>query len=464
MAKTTVMVRVLYQDVVCKALEALPDDRERLLRLSSERIVSWPPPWDVVKECALFQDASADFMEALRGVATFRIFMPGDLVTEVGSSDTSMFIMVEGVAFAYVIDREDADASVHDAKAFQQKEDVVDSQMVKIGQITVGQSFGEMTMMGVSQIRTATIKADTICYCWQITQEIINSLIARFPEDRARFTELVLRHLERTVPPRIINMKLFANFTRQFRTLISLYCDRSVFYPGLPIVSEGTKDDSFYIINVGVAAMTYRGVHLQYLRAGSHFGAAVMLGINKKHGVSVVARHVCHVVVIALFTWMEALDKYPNPEPLSSFRAVEKARAKTLAAMVANIPRARWFNNLKLRRSDICKDAMRQWMQNEAAGHDMLCHYLAGWHNTVLEKVNKRRLARLRKKSYNDKLGTYLDKRRNRRRPGCWWTTCSKIGQRPGVPRTTNSASWTSCGPPRCLMNPGFRPAPRSRT
>merc|ERR1719326_809093 len=111
--------------------------------------------------------------------------------------------------------------------------------MSRVGTLHAGSITGELAMLGVSLIRSATIEAQTICSMWEITQEKALAILERYPDAQMHFAHIIVEHLERTVPARILSTPLFRGFDRKFRMLLGLYCERRAYFPGHRIVREG---------------------------------------------------------------------------------------------------------------------------------------------------------------------------------------------------------------------------------
>merc|ERR1719421_2235968 len=88
----------------------------------------------------------------------------------------------------------DADMTDGDAARFDR------AKASRVGTLHPGSITGELAMLGVSTVRSATIEAETICSMWEITQEKALVILDRFPDAQKRFSELIVKHLERTVP------------------------------------------------------------------------------------------------------------------------------------------------------------------------------------------------------------------------------------------------------------------------
>merc|ERR1712205_275360 len=98
-----------------------------------------------VKSSHVLGNMSGTFVEELSKVASNRIYMPGDLIIEEGKEGDSMFIMVSGNAAVYATNHEDqAPAGTKQATT-------------RIGYLQAGSISGELAMLGVSTLRSATV-------------------------------------------------------------------------------------------------------------------------------------------------------------------------------------------------------------------------------------------------------------------------------------------------------------------
>ena len=55
--------------------------------------------------------------------------------------------------------------------------------MIRVGHLAAGAIAGELAMLGISQTRSASIQAATLCVFWEVTQERAMIILDRFPEE-----------------------------------------------------------------------------------------------------------------------------------------------------------------------------------------------------------------------------------------------------------------------------------------
>jgi len=274
--------------------------------------------------------------------------MPGDLIIEEGKRGDSMFIMVSGQAMVFV---SESDASIREQDRRRDQDDTplarrsIESSffptktksLSRIGMLTAGSISGELAMLGVSLIRSATIEAQTICSMWEITQDKALAILERFHDAQNHFANLIVEHLERTVPARILSSPLFRGFDRKFRMLISLYCERRAYFPGQKIAREGQPGDRLYIVNQGRATLQKKGVTVKTYASGSSFGSTVMVGIHKIYPGSLSALQTCHILSVSRTSYQQALEQYPSHAAAQELKRVEKLASEELREAIQRI-------------------------------------------------------------------------------------------------------------------------------
>lgn len=325
--------KVLHQNVVIRGLERFPEERQKVLMIAFARqpgnesqaeegrsrqsfsINRNPEDWKsvefrivmkAVKSSPLLGAMPEAFIEELSAVAVNRIYMPGDLVVEEGKEGNSMFIMVSGTAAVFAVNPED--------KVAANRDPAVRPPLTRVGVLTAASISGELAMLGVYPVRSATIEAETICCMWEISHDCALSILNRMLDVRQQFADIIVQHLQHTVPTLIDALPLFRHFDRKFRMLLGLYCERYAFFPGQQIFNEGQPGDGLYIVNLGRATLERKAITIKTYTSGSYFNSTIMLGINQNSLCSLRALQTCHVVVISRASFLQALEHYPSQQ------------------------------------------------------------------------------------------------------------------------------------------------------
>jgi CRP-like cAMP-binding protein len=227
--------------------------------------------------------------------------MPGEIIIKQGTKYDSMFIMVSGCAGVYIADTHDSQGEPYEA-----------GPVSKVGTLAEGSISGELSMLGVSSVRCATVQAEKICCMWEIHHDSAVSIINRMPDVRQQFAQIVIQHLQSAIPNLIDTLPLFRNFDRKFRMLLGLYCDPCAYFSGQHIFSEGQQGRGLCIINSGRAMLERKSITLKTYSPGMHFNSTIMLGVHQNSFCSLVAFKTCHVAFISRSSYLQALDSYPS--------------------------------------------------------------------------------------------------------------------------------------------------------
>lgn len=119
--------------------------------------------------------------------------------------------------------------------------------------------------------------------------------------------------------------------------LLGFECIRRVYFPKETIVKEGQIGEGLYIFNEGQATASTNNVVILTLIAGSHFGASIMMGMNKKVICNLTALSVCHVLIVTHESYTAALIQYPAMEAAQALYRTESEAFQELAKVVYNV-------------------------------------------------------------------------------------------------------------------------------
>lgn len=386
-ARETCHVEVLHQSVIVRAMEVHPEDREKVLARAlklmkemrnalrrssgaSKAKAAVAPKATLLDDdredhstllsefltAPFFEGMSLECLEKISSVAQTQLYLPGEFITEQGATGDTMFIIVSGSASVLI--RSDPDSQVQGLTAlthspFQQAGRNEKARMSKVQDLKPGSVFGELTMLGIMRTRAATVQAETFSSLWEVHQAAMMSLVTEFPDAQQKINSIVSTNLESSVPARLQSLPLFKEFDQSFQMLLSLYCERRVYFPGERIAHGGRAGDGLYVVNVGEADFERSGVKMLKLTPGSHFGSTIMLGIHKLFLGTVDALVVCHVLVITRESYLMALERYPAPV---AAQALKKAEAKAAEDLQARMRRT----VLKEQVMVTCEEALRE--------------------------------------------------------------------------------------------------------
>jgi len=443
-ATETCHMKGLHQSVVVKALEMFPDEREKVMLMVYEKTRAKDDDvtsdeatnrvakkksqrkafMKVLKNSPLFSTARPQFVEELSKEAIDRIYMPGDCIIEQGASGDSMFIMVSGMAGVYVANPElmpteeeeeqrkasKSSVGVQTATMSATKASTEDiKRMPRVGTLNAGSVTGELAMLGVSTLRSATIVAETICSMWEITQEKAIACLERFPDAQQNFSTVIVKHLERTVPNRLLSMELLKGFDRKFRTLLGLYCDRLVYFPGAVIVREGQVGQGMVIVNCGRASLEKKGVSIKTFSPGNHFGSTVMLGVHKVYLGTLISIQTCHVLRVSRNSYIDTLKQYPSPHAAARLKHSEKKNAEELKEAM------RWTSArlcIWKRYQGMLNPETQDATEKVLTESELLHKVFELWHKAAEDQAHRRKANEKERVQYRQMMERWAEKKR----------------------------------------------------
>jgi CRP-like cAMP-binding protein len=117
---------------------------------------------NILSRVYLFQTLQSQTLSHLASLMLIKHFTEGDILIRQNEEGDSMYILVEGLLYVYVAQE-------------------LTEPLVKVGQITPGKFFGEMSLL-TGEKRAATIKATTNAVVYEITRAHVNSILMTHPQ------------------------------------------------------------------------------------------------------------------------------------------------------------------------------------------------------------------------------------------------------------------------------------------
>lgn len=119
---------------------------------------------EVLREMALFKGCDPNFVSKIIEDVDIRFFKPGDIILQEGDEATTCYILNRGEVAVLVGGEE-------------------------VAKLRDGSIFGEICLLGLSQRRTASIKALEVCDVRVVHRHKFQFALKGFPVERARFRE-----------------------------------------------------------------------------------------------------------------------------------------------------------------------------------------------------------------------------------------------------------------------------------
>eukprot|EP00931_Biecheleriopsis_adriatica_P063993 TRINITY_DN38865_c0_g1_i2.p1 TRINITY_DN38865_c0_g1~~TRINITY_DN38865_c0_g1_i2.p1 ORF type:complete len:1895 (+),score=478.18 TRINITY_DN38865_c0_g1_i2:83-5767(+) len=301
--------------VRCKAaldhvLEIHPSQEANLRRVATKRMrrdVERNSDKNVLLNCPLFRQSSRKFLDRIAAHLEDRLYRVGEDLCTQGEKGDTMFILVQGRVDVIILKAE--------------KE-------ITVSELPEGSVIGEISVLGLSNARTATLRAKKVCLVQILHRSILMKYLAEFPREIIQFQEVGAARLAQhasTNKELYPAQALFKECSREFHEELCQLLKRKIFFPGQNIVAEGQDAHEMFAIAQGRAAVEKNGSYLGELKEGSAFGEMAVLRVSTSQSLTVKAEIICDLQVLNCFDLDILLEKWPE----------EKARLlKIVAAMM----------------------------------------------------------------------------------------------------------------------------------
>eukprot|EP00746_Dinoflagellata_sp_MGD_P005261 gnl/MRDRNA2_/MRDRNA2_110196_c0_seq1.p1 gnl/MRDRNA2_/MRDRNA2_110196_c0~~gnl/MRDRNA2_/MRDRNA2_110196_c0_seq1.p1 ORF type:complete len:1705 (-),score=352.90 gnl/MRDRNA2_/MRDRNA2_110196_c0_seq1:103-5217(-) len=276
-------VRILHRHYLENAFAEFPDERRRFETLAALRMRK-----KAQTEVPFFQKCDPEFMMALATEMDDKLYVANQCLVTEGEIGDCMFILHKGQANV-----------------------TMDGELVTV--MEDGEVFGEIAVLGISKVRTATITAITDCFVQVLHRPRLVKVLKRFPHERQRFDMIAAKRIEeRLYQDSVRELQFFRGIPRGFVEFLDTHLERRIFFAGDKIVQEGDPAYHFFILFSGCADIYIGGNEVGELHAGECFGEMALLKITETRGATVQARDLCDTQVITASKLFQGISLFPE--------------------------------------------------------------------------------------------------------------------------------------------------------
>eukprot|EP00928_Gymnodinium_smaydae_P087617 TRINITY_DN71861_c0_g1_i1.p1 TRINITY_DN71861_c0_g1~~TRINITY_DN71861_c0_g1_i1.p1 ORF type:complete len:903 (+),score=177.68 TRINITY_DN71861_c0_g1_i1:275-2983(+) len=311
-----------------RALEVFQEEREAFLAMSKlknsrgSRMTTKPnkTPFEraqliaKIQRAPFLEDLSKRFVVRLSERCEDRIFAPGELIMEEGEPGHTMYIVVGGSGYVYVNDSDASNTHASNPGTFYTKVDLERAQ--KVAMVGEGTIFGELAVLGIAQVRQATVVAENFLHAWEIQQEDMLRLLREFPDAYEKLQTQVCQHLESSVQPTLAEVPLFKKFDPHFITLLGVRCLRRMYLQNSKICRSGQPCKGMIVVSKGLAALWSKKRKLFIYPESSVYGATIMLGYHTVSPCTLIAEQTCHILIVTPECYTHAVNAHPCKEAM----------------------------------------------------------------------------------------------------------------------------------------------------
>lgn len=303
-----------------KEREIFLEGRERYLKETesdANQDVGAASTWRI----PMFQDSDSGFLQLVDLYLVRRTYFPNEVIFLEGTTGDTLILINSGKVIVEVNGRYTAD----------------------LGE---GAMFGELTLLGITPLRTATVKAVGLCHVSVLFRAALREALSEFPKESERFAKLVHTRQaqvgmesKRFELAALRQLEFFKDCSDAFLDVLNPLLEERLYMPGQTVVKENQKSDVVYILGTGKCDCFHEmetssgETPVASLEEGSVFGEMSALGYADRTSVTVVAKTACFMQLLYRTVLLEALEQCP--EEMQLFLNVVERRKADLMQKVA---------------------------------------------------------------------------------------------------------------------------------
>mmetsp|Transcript_50552 Transcript_50552/g.90724 ORF Transcript_50552/g.90724 Transcript_50552/m.90724 type:complete len:1564 (-) Transcript_50552:67-4758(-) len=272
--------------VLCISMKSLreiitryPQERPRFLRKFDPAAVMR----SVIRQIEAFKPCCNGFVDDLTRGMTCSSYMPGQTVVVMGAEDNQQMFMLRRGQVAVEVGGK------------------------KVADMKAGATFGEVVMLGVTQSRTATVRAMTFSTMLEIPRVPFWEAIERFPEERSHFEQLALRNMKITT-----TWPILQGVPSRLGLLLFLQAARRTVPAGdQSFNNERSRESALLVLSGMVALMNAEGKEIETFVDGQCFNEQILIGIPNYDGSYLVPKVSSELQIVSAETWEKVVSAFP---------------------------------------------------------------------------------------------------------------------------------------------------------
>lgn len=256
----------------------------------------WEVP--VLRECA------PQFVQAISLASTQRICLPGETVVRQDDHGTEMFVLVRGQCSVY-------------------------RSSVKVANIEEGNCFGELAVLGISNLRTATITTDTVCDLRVLDRDSLLKALSKFPEESSRMQVIAEAHGygRRMAVHELKHLPDFQPLTDEFIQRLAEHMYEQAFFVGQTLAEQDAEQCYMYILVRGQVVFEMGASQVCEVSGPAVLGVSALVEPGSRALHTVKCSSVCEVQTINAKQVSSGLyDEFP--QDMESFADIARAKVE----------------------------------------------------------------------------------------------------------------------------------------
>merc|ERR1719215_2012613 len=200
-------------------------------------------------------------------------YLPGQTVVVMGAKDDAQMFLLRNGALA------------------------VERDGMKIATLPVGTLFGELTLLGVVESRTVTVRALSACAILELSQARFMDLLSKHPKDQQVFEEY--HETNRSIVATMQRVPIFKAAPIKMLLLLYLQSTRLKLEANDRTLQGAAQKESAIVVLQGKAVvLDSSGMEIRWIQTGDCFNEEALLNTPNYEGKYVLPKTDCEVLVI----------------------------------------------------------------------------------------------------------------------------------------------------------------------
>lgn len=266
--------------------------------------------------CSVFKGLTNETIVALDATLVHRMLFPGEEILSEGQPGDELYILTWGQLTVSIAGR--VVRSVNSAEQVMQNDCHTQQQEIK----PEAYCFGELGMLGISNVRSATVRAKSVCHVRVLFRPVFLQILSRRNESLqldmvAQFIDGRFKGNVQTDPQEVLGkVKIFRDVgcSQDFLDFCADHMEERVFLASQTIADENHAKSQYcmYLLRMGTASVTKAGEQIATLKSGDVCGEMVVLGLEPTNSLTVIAEETCFMHILHQNIVVKGLELFPH--------------------------------------------------------------------------------------------------------------------------------------------------------
>jgi len=255
-ALTDCVVWELKADDLDKIRPSFPDECGFFEKVAEKQMKQIGPFLLDEIQISILRECSDEFLQVLKKSMTRsqRICYPKENIVTEGDHGDEMFVLVNGSCTVY------RSASSTPLRTLHR-----------------GACFGEVAVLGISNIRTATITCDTLCDLRVLSRSGLSAVLNLYPQERQRMESITRAYGQSRKTCIDVLLRVGAGFSRAFCSTLAENMFEKPYFAAQPLMQQAEEGQYLFVLVSGEVEIEANGQYVTTVQAPAIFGERVLL-------------------------------------------------------------------------------------------------------------------------------------------------------------------------------------------